>query len=94
MNSEYIRVPLEVSVLCMPDGSQRPQKLFYHDKSFEITKTLSVRPKCPKEVGCIAPMEYTVLIDNEERKIYYEHETNTWFSIKEISDERKSNTAQ
>ena len=93
MKSKYIRVPLEVCVLCMSDGSFRPQKLFYHDKSFEITKTLSVRPKCPKEVGCIAPLEYTVLIDNEERRIYYEHETNMWFSVKEVNRERESNTA-
>ncbi|MBO4897532.1 MAG: hypothetical protein J5590_04480 [Clostridia bacterium] len=94
MKSEYIRVPLEVYVLCESDGSFSPKKLLYHDKSFEITKTLSVRPKCPKEVGCIAPLEYTVLIDNEERKIYYEHETNTWFSVKEIKNEGASNSAQ
>lgn len=84
MERKFLRVPLTVDVLCMPDGSFKPKKLFYHDIPFEITKVLGVRPKCPTEVGCIAPIEYTVLIDNEERKIYYEHDTNTWFSVKEV----------
>ena len=94
MERKFIRVPLDVCVICESNGSFKPQKLFYNGAAFEITKTLGVRHKCPKDVGCIAPVEYTVLIDNTERKIYYEHDTNTWFSVKEVRCDRKSNTAQ
>ena len=86
MGTKYKRIPLTVDALFLPDGSFKPRKLIYKDSVFEITRLLSVRPFCPRVVRCIAPIEYTVIIDDAERKIYYEPDTNTWFSVKEVYD--------
>ena len=81
--------------LFMTYGSFQPLKLIYRDTTFEITRVVSKRRYCPRVVRAIAPIEYTVIIDSQERKIYYEADTNTWFSVKEVyvRDERPSNPA-
>ena len=83
MKKEYIRVPLTVDALFMTDGTMKPQKIYFGGESFEITRVLAHKRFCPRVVRCIAPIEYTVLIDRQEKKIYYEADTNTWFSVKE-----------
>ena len=84
MATKHKRIPLTVDALFLPDGTFKPRKLIYKDNVFEITRVLSVRPFCPRVVRCIAPIEYTVIIDDAERQIYYEPDTNTWFSVKEV----------
>jgi len=94
MKIDYVRVPLVVDALFMTDGTFCPKKLYYNDISYEITRVVGFRRYCPRVVGCIAPIEYTVVIDTHKKKIYYEPDTNTWFSVKEVYlDERKSNPA-
>lgn len=95
MTTKYQRIPLIVDALFMTDGSFQPLKLIYRDTTFEITRVVSKRRYCPRVVRAIAPIEYTVIIDSQERKIYYEADTNTWFSVKEVyvRDERPSNPA-
>lgn len=83
MRTEYVRVPLTVEALFLTDGTFKPLKLFFKDNTFEITRVIKKRKYCPQVVRCIAPIEYTVIIDSQERKIYYEPDTNTWFSVKE-----------
>lgn len=84
MAAKYKRIPLTVDALFLPDGSLKPQKLIYNETVFEITRIVSVRPRCPRVVRCIAPVEYTVIIDGIEKQIYYEEDSNTWFSVKEV----------
>ena len=84
MRTEYKRVPLTVDALFMTDGSFKPLKIYFDGAVFEITKVLSKRRCCPREVGCIAPIEYTVLIERQVKRIYYESDTNMWFSVKEM----------
>ncbi len=93
MATEYRRIPLIVDALFMTDGTFRPLKLIYRDNTFEITRVVGIRRYCPRVVRAIAPIEYRVIIDSQERKIYYEADTNTWFSVKEvnISNERPCN---
>ena len=81
----YERKQLEVLAAFGTDGALKPFKLIYKDRSFEITRVLRVRRHCPQEVGCIAPMEYTVIVDGVERQIYFAKESNTWFSVKEVN---------
>ena len=81
MEKRYSRVPLCVNVMCLEDGTLSPKSLLYNDRNFEITKVMDVRPHCP-QVSCVTPLEYTVLIDNIVRRIYYERDTNKWFSVK------------
>ena len=84
MIKEYLRVPLTVDALFLPDGSFRPRKIYFGGVPYEITRVLQKRRYCPKEVGCFAPVEYTVLVERRQKKIYYEADTNTWFSVKEV----------
>lgn len=84
MGTKYKRIPLAVDVLFMPDGRLKPRKLIYNDTVFEITRVVGIRPYCPRVVRCIAPIEYTVIVDDIEKQIYYEEDTNTWFSVKEV----------
>lgn len=80
----YERKPLIVEAAFETDGRLLPLKLIYNDRHFEITKVIRARRHCPQVVRCIAPIEYTVLVDGVERKIYFEPDTNTWFSVKEV----------
>ena len=86
MTRKYKRIPLTVDALFLPDGTFKPRKLIYNDTVFEITRIVQIRPYCPRVVRCTAPIEYTVIIDNVERRIYYENDTNTWFSVKEVCE--------
>lgn len=81
---KYERKPLVVEAAFQTDGSLKPFKLIYHERHFDITKIIKVRRHCPRVVSCIAPIEYTVIVDSVERKIYFEPDTNTWFSVKEV----------
>ena len=78
------RIPLAVDVLFMPDGKMKPRKLVYNEQIFDIKKVIKIKKYAPSVVPCIAPIEYTVLIDNTEKKIYFEPETFMWFSVKQI----------
>ena len=86
METTYRRMPLAVEAVFMTDGSFKPKKLFFKDNTFEITKVIRTRRYSPQQVRAIATIEYTVIIDSQERKIYYEADTNTWFSVKEVYD--------
>ena len=84
---KYERIPLIVDVIFMHDGTMKPRKLMYGEQVFDIKKVIRVKRYAPSVVPCIAPIEYTVLIDNIEKKIYFEKETFMWFSVKQINDE-------
>jgi len=84
METTYQRMPVAVEAVFQPDGSFKPKKLFFKDNTFEITRILRTRRYCPRTVRAIATWEYTVVIDSQERQIYYEPDTNQWFSVKEV----------
>ena len=81
---KFVRTPIGVEAIFMPDGSFVPKKLWYKGNSFEIIRVECVRKHSPWQVLAISTTEYTVLIDDTERQIYYEPESNQWFSIKEV----------
>ena len=81
---EYIRVPLSIEAQFLTNGSVRPKRIILNDESFEITKVLYTRRRNPATVSAIAPIEYTVLVEGYEKKIYFERDTNSWFSVKKI----------
>lgn len=84
MASKFVRTPIGIEALFLSDGSFVPKRLWYKGKSFEIIRVVRERKYSPWQVRAIATTEYTVLIDDTERKIYYEPESNQWFSIKEV----------
>ena len=83
---KYERIPLIVDVIFMQNGTMKPRKLVYGEQIFDIKKVIKVKKHAPNVVPCIAPIEYTVLIDNIEKKIYFEPETFMWFSVKQTSE--------
>lgn len=81
---KYERIPLMIDVIFTKEGNMMPRTLIFDDQRFEIRKVVKKRRFCPKEVACIAPIEYTIMIDNIEKKIYFEPDTFMWFSIKNV----------
>ena len=81
---QYKRIQLKVDAIFEKDGSLIPKKILCEDQTFDITRILDVRKRCPIEVGCVAPLQYTVRIDDQERRIYFEPDSNSWFSVKEV----------
>ncbi len=80
---QYRRIQLEVEAVFHTDGSFAPRRIYVEDKPYEIQKIMDVRSYCPRVVGCVAPVQYTVLVEGARKKIYYEADSNSWFSIKE-----------
>lgn len=80
---KYQRISLDVEVRFFKNGKIKPKKILFEEKSFEISKVLEIRNFCPIVVSCIAPVEYRVMIEGQEKKIYFEPDTNSWFSVKE-----------
>ena len=78
----YERIPLMVDVIFTKEGNMMPRTLIFDENRYEIRKVLKKRRYCPKEVSCIAPIEYTIMVDNIEKKIYFEPDTFMWFSVK------------
>ncbi len=78
----YERIPLMVDVIFTKEGNMMPKTLIFDEKRFDIRKVVKKRRYCPKEVPCIAPIEYTIMVDNIEKKIYFEPDTFMWFSVK------------
>lgn len=83
MAEHFIRVNLEVDARFLKNGKMHPRRIIYKDRAFKITKVLDTRSYCPRVVPCVAPIEYSVLVEGVEKKIYFEAYTNSWFSIKE-----------
>ncbi|MBO5313412.1 MAG: hypothetical protein J6B29_05540 [Clostridia bacterium] len=84
MAKEYKRIPLAIDALFLPDGSIKPKSVVTKDGIYPITRVLRVRSFCPTVVPCVAPTEYTVLIEGSEKKLYFEPHSNMWFSVKEV----------
>ena len=81
---EYRRILLKVEAVFETDGSFTPKKIICDNGTYDIIKIKGVRRYCPNVVRCIAPIEYTVRIEDQERKIYFEPDSNSWFSVKEV----------
>ena len=89
---KYARIPLAVGVVYTADGNFKPKTIIVNDEKFLIDKVLYKKNYCPKSVGAIAPIEFTVLVSGETKKIYFEKDSGKWFSIKRIlkDNERES----
>ena len=79
----YTRVPLEVEALFSRGGHLKPLRVHFGGKIFAVEKILTAKHYCPQVVACVAPIEYTLQIEGVHKKIYYEKDTGTWFSIRE-----------
>ena len=88
----YIRVPLTVGVIYSKGGDFKPKTIFVDGETFSVDKVLYRKNYCPKSVPAIAPIEFTILVEGETKKIYFEKDTGKWFSIRKIlkSNEGKS----
>ena len=80
--TKFTRTPLSVGVVYRQDGEILPVLIIYGGKKFQVDKILDKRKRAPLTVGSVAPVEYTVLVAGETKKIYFEEDTGKWFSVK------------
>lgn len=83
--AQYKRIPLTIDALFLADGTIKPRKIIINEGVFSIDKILKVKPFCPRVVPAVAPVEYTVLVEGCEKKLYFEPHSNMWFSVKEAA---------
>lgn len=80
--AEYKRVPLTVNAVFMTDGTIKPKKIITSNGVFNIDRIVDIKRYCPRVVSCVAPIQYTVIVEGTEKKIYFEPHSNMWFSVK------------
>ena len=88
----FVRIPLAVGVIYSADGVFKPKTISVNGEKFLIDRVLYKKNYCPKSVAAIAPIEFTVLVEGETKKIYFEKDKGKWFSVKKIlkNDDGKS----
>ncbi|MBQ7352460.1 MAG: hypothetical protein IJW54_00485 [Clostridia bacterium] len=79
---KYQRISLDVEVRFFKSGKIKPKKILFGERTFDITKILEIRNYCPMVVPCVAPVEYRIIVEGQEKKIYFEPDTNSWFAIR------------
>lgn len=80
----YLRIPLAVGVIYSADGVFKPKTISVNGEKFSVDRVLYKKNYCPKSVMAIAPIEFTVLVEGEIKKIYFEQDTGKWFSVKRV----------
>lgn len=83
--ARYERVPLNVDALFLSSGKIKPRKIILKEGVFTIDRVVSLKNYCPRVVPCVSPVEYTVIVEGNEKKIYYEPHSNMWFSVKKYN---------
>lgn len=92
---KYKRIPLAVGVVYSADGNFKPKTISVNGEKFLIDRVLYKKNYCPKSVMAIAPIEFTVIVAGEIKKIYFEQDTGKWFSVKRVKkNEGQSNFTQ
>lgn len=83
MKKEYKKIPLGVEAKFLTDGTILPRAIWLNGYCYTIDRIIGKNKRHPMEVGCIAPIEYAVLVDGIRKLIYYEPSLQQWFSVKE-----------
>ena len=81
--AKFTRTPLSVGVVYRQDGKILPVVIIYGEKKFPIDKIIDSKKRAPRTVGSISPIEFTVLVAGETKKIYFEKDSGKWFAVKE-----------
>ncbi len=77
------RIPIEVRVRMRADGSVVPEDVIVLGIGYHITSVLKKCAVRPPGISCINAIEYTVMVEGQRKKIYYEKLSGKWFSVKE-----------
>ncbi len=78
-----VRIPLVVEVIYYENGHFEPSSIIFDDISYNVDKVIRKGNYCPKNIGCLAPIEYTIMVEGQTKKIYFEEHTKKWFSVKQ-----------
>ena len=84
MKREYKKIALGVEAKFLTDGTILPRAIWLNGYCYTIDRIISKNKRHPMEVGCIAPIEYSVVVDGIRKLIYYEPSLQQWFSVKEM----------
>ena len=85
MKHQKIRVGVEARFLT--DGTLIPKTVFLGDQKFEITRAFNRGTQHPREVSCIAPTKYIIIVCSQMKYLYFEPSTMEWFTVKEMPGE-------
>ena len=84
MKREYKKIALGVEAKFLTDGTILPRAIWLDGCRYTVERILAKNKRHPMEVGCIAPIEYVVIVDGYRKVIYYEPSAQQWFSVKEV----------
>lgn len=84
MKREYKKIALGVEAKFLTDGTILPRAIWLDGCRYTVERILAKNKRHPMEVGCIAPIEYAVIVDGYRKVIYYEPSAQQWFSVKEV----------
>ena len=79
----YERVPLSVEVLFDADGNMTPCRILCKEGNFSIDRVLRVGNYCPPMVPARAPVEYTIVVTGQRKRLYFEPHSQKWFAVRE-----------
>ncbi len=75
----YIKVYLPIVAEFTSRGGIRPKKLIWNiNEEFEIERVKAIE-RAPCKSGGILPIRYTVIIDGQEKYLYFEKDKERWF---------------
>lgn len=82
---QFIKVYVGMSLYVDPDGNMKPIALEWTNGArYRISKVLDKRTAPPANVGGILTERYAVIIQGQEKVLYYEKANNRWFVEKQI----------
>lgn len=77
-----IRQNLSVEARFSEEGKIIPLRILTGDRVFDVTRVSACRKRAPEDVASVAPVEYTVIVDGILKRLYYEPDSNVWFSVR------------
>ncbi|MGM9680627.1 MAG: hypothetical protein ACI3XR_03885 [Eubacteriales bacterium] len=84
-----VRQNLSVEVRFLEDGQMVPLRIRAGDRVYAVDRVSGCRRHAPEGVASVAPTEYTVIVEGILKRLYYEADSNTWFSVRmSFSDEK------
>lgn len=77
-----IRQNLSVEARFSEDGRMTPLRILAGDRVFAVDRISGCRKRAPEGVASVAPVEYTVIVEGILKQLYYEPDSNVWFSVR------------
>jgi hypothetical protein len=81
---KFDRVYVETFVKFFSDGGMRPLEIKWIDGTSYVIDRVKYVERAPAKTGSLVTRRFTVLIDGQERYLYYDEGRERWFVEKRI----------